>query len=183
MKRYNISDPYGVNGQYYTNHYVCVWTVAADEVVGHWQWSNLASDSKWYDEIIMPAVSRGRSQLAVKHVLQAPFGLSALTRALTGNDCQTGSIPSANSASKVLGTSHNQFKASSDCDNVAQVRQPNTKWSVIPRTTTYVEKLKLLCHSPPELECHGYVTEQLSDSQLRAKLRCVKCGGMFISRS
>lgn len=35
MKHYNIQDPYGRQGQFHTDHYLCLGKVSADEVVGH----------------------------------------------------------------------------------------------------------------------------------------------------
>lgn len=179
MERYCISDPYRANGRYYSDHYVCLWEVAKDEVVGQWQWNDLASNPRWYEEIIMPAISRNRSRSMEKCFPQTPFDLSALTRALPGNNCQIELTSNASHVSKVVNNPHNQLNISPGCGNASQVRQENTKWSVISQTTTYLEKLKLLCHSSQELERYGYITKQLSESQLHSKLWCSNCGVVF----
>ncbi|RYP07906.1 hypothetical protein DL765_008976 [Monosporascus sp. GIB2] len=55
MDHYNIPDPYGKSKAYYANHYVCLWQVTKAEIVGHWDWSSLADNKNWYQEIILPA--------------------------------------------------------------------------------------------------------------------------------
>lgn len=55
MKHYGIADPYGKLNEYYEDHYVCLWEVTKEEIVGHWQWNDLIAHENWYQEIIMPA--------------------------------------------------------------------------------------------------------------------------------
>jgi hypothetical protein len=58
MRHYDIPDPYGGSNDYYIDHYVCLWQVTGAEIVGHWDWSRLAENEHWYDEIIIPAFER-----------------------------------------------------------------------------------------------------------------------------
>ncbi|PVI00879.1 hypothetical protein DM02DRAFT_472070, partial [Periconia macrospinosa] len=60
MRYYGIQDPYGNSNQYYINHYVCLWEVTGKEVVGHWEWDDLAEYEDWYRDIIMPAFRKFR---------------------------------------------------------------------------------------------------------------------------
>ncbi len=58
MTNYSIEPPY--RGDYWRNHYLCLWEVTPEEVVGVWDWDDLRHESNWYEEIIMPAVNRYR---------------------------------------------------------------------------------------------------------------------------
>jgi hypothetical protein len=62
MEHYRITDPYDKDGEYYRDHYVCLWKVSAREIVGHWEWSELAASGDWYDEIVMPAFRAFRNK-------------------------------------------------------------------------------------------------------------------------
>jgi hypothetical protein len=55
MAHYGIEDPYKRSNQYYVNHYVCLWEVIGEEVVGQWQWDVLVENERWYQDVIMPA--------------------------------------------------------------------------------------------------------------------------------
>ena len=55
MDYYNIPDPYGKSKEYYVNHFVCLWQVTKVEIVGRWDWSDLAANKRWYQEVIVPA--------------------------------------------------------------------------------------------------------------------------------
>ena len=58
MEHYGVPDPYGNSNEYYKDHYICLWEVTKTEVVGHWQWDDLAKHENWYQEIVMPAFKR-----------------------------------------------------------------------------------------------------------------------------
>ena len=58
MDHYEVKAPYGRD--YWQNHYLCLWEVTPAEVVGIWEWDDLRRSRNWYDEVIMPAVSRHR---------------------------------------------------------------------------------------------------------------------------
>ena len=62
MDHYKILDPYGKDNQYYDDHYVCLWQVTENEIVGHWKWDDLVAKENWYQTIIMPAFLRFRTQ-------------------------------------------------------------------------------------------------------------------------
>lgn len=66
MDYYRIQDPYGRNNEYYIDHYVCLWEVTAEEVVGTWDWDELASEENWYDGIIVPAFYRFKEEKAAQ---------------------------------------------------------------------------------------------------------------------
>jgi hypothetical protein len=55
MDHYGLNDPYGKLNQYYINHYVCLWEVPEQEIIGHWTWNDLAANEDWYNDIILPA--------------------------------------------------------------------------------------------------------------------------------
>ena len=55
MDHYKVSDPYGKSNQYYINHYVCLWEVPKQEIIGHWEWNDLVLNGNWYNDIILPA--------------------------------------------------------------------------------------------------------------------------------
>lgn len=55
MEFYSIPNPYGKGNEYYIDHYVCLWEVTEDEIVGNWSWDDLKDDAGWYENIIMPA--------------------------------------------------------------------------------------------------------------------------------
>ncbi|KIY00842.1 uncharacterized protein Z520_03508 [Fonsecaea multimorphosa CBS 102226] len=53
---------------------------------------------------------------------------------------------------------------------------PQFTWSAIGISTSYLEKLRLLCHSQKELQKAGYVTQPLDATQIESKARCTRCG-------
>lgn len=66
MNYYGILDPYNGRGQYHIDHYVCLWAVSEEEVVGRyddWDWEELANTTNWYEEIIMPAFRDFRGEM------------------------------------------------------------------------------------------------------------------------
>jgi hypothetical protein len=60
MDYYSISDPYHQGNQYYINHFICLWEVTPDEVVGSWPWDELAGFENWYKDIVMPKFDQVR---------------------------------------------------------------------------------------------------------------------------
>jgi hypothetical protein len=60
MEYYSIQDPYDQGYQYYDNHYICLWEVTPEEVVGHWEWDEWATNENWYEEVVMPAFKKFR---------------------------------------------------------------------------------------------------------------------------
>lgn len=71
MEHYGIGDPYDNKYQYYRDHYICLWQVSGREIVGHWDWDELAANGNWYEEIVMPAFRefRGMFMFLVPAVL------------------------------------------------------------------------------------------------------------------
>ncbi|KAL4937570.1 hypothetical protein BDV06DRAFT_71041 [Aspergillus oleicola] len=56
MMRYNIRDPYGRSYKYYDDHYITLWEVTPEEVVGRWDWENeLEGNPRWHEQIVLPA--------------------------------------------------------------------------------------------------------------------------------
>ncbi|KAF2843990.1 hypothetical protein T440DRAFT_528919 [Plenodomus tracheiphilus IPT5] len=78
MEHYEIPDPYGNSNQYYTDHYVCVWEITGEEVVGQWPWEDLANDERWYEDIIMPAYHENRRNIALKFSEDKLSGISKM---------------------------------------------------------------------------------------------------------
>lgn len=80
MDHYGIQDPYGKSKQYYIDHYVCLWEVTESEVVGHWEWEDLAEKASWYEGLIKPAFMEHerRSLFSSKPPCTNPFDLSTL---------------------------------------------------------------------------------------------------------
>ncbi|KAF2759006.1 hypothetical protein EJ05DRAFT_463663 [Pseudovirgaria hyperparasitica] len=63
MDYYDIPDPYNQRNRYYRDHYICLWEVTPDEVVGQWDYDDLLSTSEdWYEDIILPAVENFRQK-------------------------------------------------------------------------------------------------------------------------
>jgi len=75
MGYYGIIDPYGRSNQFYQDHYVCLWQVTGDEVIGKWDWNELVNHEHWYDEVVMPAFRR---KLATQSPREEPCELSAV---------------------------------------------------------------------------------------------------------
>jgi hypothetical protein len=55
MEHYNISNPYGSRDRYCIDHYLCLWQVTENEIIGQWEWDELVVSGNWYQDIVMPA--------------------------------------------------------------------------------------------------------------------------------
>jgi hypothetical protein len=55
MEHYKISNPYGNRGKYSVDHYICLWQVTDEEIIGHWNWDKLVESGQWYQDIVKPA--------------------------------------------------------------------------------------------------------------------------------
>jgi hypothetical protein len=84
MRHYEIEDPYGKGSQYYKHHYVCPWQVSREEVMGEWQWDDLVTQKKWYQDIIMPTFRQHRGETVRNPSVKELFDLSSLASALPG---------------------------------------------------------------------------------------------------
>ena len=82
MDWYGIKNPY--REDFYSDHYLCLWEVTPDEVVGTWSWEELQKDRGWYENIIMSAfeMHRRAHQNAADG---ASSDLEATTSTLTSN--------------------------------------------------------------------------------------------------
>ncbi|KAI1387843.1 uncharacterized protein F4822DRAFT_444383 [Hypoxylon trugodes] len=63
MNRYEIEDPYGREGEYYKDEYVCLWQVTTDEIIGHWEWNELKYDLDWYQKIYGAYIKHNTSEI------------------------------------------------------------------------------------------------------------------------
>lgn len=88
MEYYSIPDPYRRGSAYYIEHYVCLWEVTAEEIVGHWKWHELAAMDNWYEEVIMPAFNDFRKRKGLKPssasapALASAFDMSGFMKSL-----------------------------------------------------------------------------------------------------
>ena len=55
IDHYRVKDLYGKSNQYYIHHYICLWEVPEQEIIGHWEWNDLAPNENQYNDIILPA--------------------------------------------------------------------------------------------------------------------------------
>ena len=58
IAHYRIETPYA--HEYWCDHYLCLWEVTPEEVVGVWDWDDLRCEPNWYKEFVMPAVDQHR---------------------------------------------------------------------------------------------------------------------------
>jgi hypothetical protein len=84
MEYYSIPDPYRMNKKYYVGSYVCLWEVAKEEVVGHWEWDELATNENWYEEIIVPAFNKYREERDSASARASTFDMSEVMQSLPG---------------------------------------------------------------------------------------------------
>ena len=61
MAYYKVQSRYGRD--YWHCHYLCLWEVTPEEVVGIWSWDDLRNERNWFEEIVMPTIiAHGESQ-------------------------------------------------------------------------------------------------------------------------
>ena len=63
MDHYKIAEPYGCTNGIHSDHYVCLWQVNPDEIVGHWNWEEVGDDN-WYEQTILPAFKKHNDSAA-----------------------------------------------------------------------------------------------------------------------
>ncbi|KAK6710512.1 hypothetical protein SNK03_004939 [Fusarium graminearum] len=83
---YNIKVPYNLSQKELDSHYICLWEVRADEVVGHWSWDELSSKPNWYDDAVLPALKSFREK---RQQYQVSEDLSIALSALGLNEPST----------------------------------------------------------------------------------------------
>lgn len=98
MKYYCIPDPYKRGSKYYIDHYVCLWEVTEEEIVGHYKWEELAKTTNWYDEVIIPAFRKfsGRRRSVSAPTRASAFDMSTMMEGLLGKFLNYVSIYAAN---------------------------------------------------------------------------------------
>ncbi|KAL3468095.1 hypothetical protein BJX64DRAFT_246868 [Aspergillus heterothallicus] len=79
MRHYGVPDPYGRAKEYYKNHYICLWEVTEEEVVGNWEWDDLVKTDRWYEQVILPAFKEHNDRYNAR---SEAFKMSALRDAL-----------------------------------------------------------------------------------------------------
>lgn len=62
MQVYGIQSRY--RGNHWDNHFLCLWEVTPEEVVGVWDWHALRNNDDWLEGIIMPRVVEYRQERA-----------------------------------------------------------------------------------------------------------------------
>ena len=112
--------------------------MSPEEIVGHWDWSDLAINDCWYEEIIMPAFPRSRERKGLFNVHRASlvsdsaFDTSALLKGLLprslhpANDKQFDvPISSIFSTHGLEKNSHLYSNTCSDSDDEVEVENHN----------------------------------------------------------
>lgn len=84
MNNYGIPDPYRRSDEYYIDHYVCVWEVTEQEIIGHWEWNDLVANKQWYHDIILPAFREHSRRTISRSPEEETLGLSS---AMGGLSC------------------------------------------------------------------------------------------------
>ncbi|KAF5858584.1 hypothetical protein ETB97_003977 [Aspergillus alliaceus] len=79
MRHYGVPDPYGRANEYYKNHYICLWEVTEEEVVGNWEWDDLLKTNRWYEQVILLAFKEHNERYDAR---SGAFKMSALRDAL-----------------------------------------------------------------------------------------------------
>ncbi|KAM5359193.1 hypothetical protein ACJZ2D_014655 [Fusarium nematophilum] len=59
---YGVKPPVRYTGNYFTDHYLCLWRVKREEIVGHWDWDDLSRNPEWYEKILLPEFTRQRER-------------------------------------------------------------------------------------------------------------------------
>ncbi|EMD86662.1 hypothetical protein COCC4DRAFT_82748 [Bipolaris maydis ATCC 48331] len=85
MKHYEIPDPYNKGMEYYTDHYVCLWEVTTEEIVGHYEWEVLANNKDWFDDIIAPEFRKFKREKKSESASTRPsaFDMSTIMESLS----------------------------------------------------------------------------------------------------
>ncbi|KAM0355995.1 hypothetical protein ACHAPU_000387 [Fusarium lateritium] len=66
---YDVKIPYtNISREELDNHYICLWRVEAEEIVGHWDWDELSRDPDWYHSVIVPELIEFRRRRQQRHL-------------------------------------------------------------------------------------------------------------------
>jgi hypothetical protein len=86
MERYRIPDPYDRGSKYYTDHYICLWEVTAEEIVDHYEWEELAKTEDWCENVIIPAFRKFSREKEPDFTATRPsaFNMSTMMKSLPG---------------------------------------------------------------------------------------------------
>jgi hypothetical protein len=82
IRYYNIEVPYRLSQEELNSHYICLWEVRADEIVGRWSWNELSSNPNWYEDVILPAFRNFREWRRQNQVEEQVCDLSSALSAL-----------------------------------------------------------------------------------------------------
>lgn len=55
-RHYGIQLPPGTDYSFHDDHYLCLWEVTPEELVGCWRWDQLRTDPDWYTNVVCPAL-------------------------------------------------------------------------------------------------------------------------------
>ena len=59
----------------------------------------------------------------------------------------------------------------------AQPQIPTPQWSHLAPAQNNLQQLQSLCHGEKTLEKAGYVREELTEEEIKSRLRCLRCSG------
>jgi hypothetical protein len=85
MNHYGILDSYNEGSKYYISHYICLWEVTEEEIIGHYDWQELFKNTNWYEEVIMPAFrkSEGEKKSDLDLMPASAFDMSMIEKILS----------------------------------------------------------------------------------------------------
>ena len=59
------------------DHFVYLWEITEQDMIGHWPWAGLSVNKDWDNEIVMPAFKRYRQQTLPKSYRDVAIDLSS----------------------------------------------------------------------------------------------------------
>ncbi|CRG89886.1 hypothetical protein PISL3812_06925 [Talaromyces islandicus] len=86
MEYYEVSDLYRKSSLYYKDHYLCLWEVTGDEIIGYWEWDDLATYDNWYEDVILPAFIDYNARAPFSPSDKGTFNMSSLRNELPETD-------------------------------------------------------------------------------------------------
>jgi hypothetical protein len=153
MRYYHVDDPYRRDYQYYENHYLCLWEVTPEEVVGTWDWNELSKDENWYEQSIL-------SKLAARRRLEKQISSAEDLVASMNSLAMNSLLPQAKALPKVSNTR--------GCSNAGYMDSRPDIDSV--EDSQHFEHVPSHRHERPEVEwsyeLQGFYTEEEEYEQL-----------------